>query len=110
MCEKPIHNMSAREKNEKKSGGSPLPSCTSIVVREMQNPGGGNRGGGEIAEIAFSADGAHLLTGATNFAVRVWDTRSGDVEMYAPPLVSPPVCKYHRSGHIGSLARKGVST
>lgn len=89
VCEKPIHNMSAREKNEK-GGGSPLPSCSSIVVREMQNPGGGNRGGGEIAEIAFSANGAHLLTGAKNFAVRVWNTRSGDVEMCAPPLVSKP--------------------
>lgn len=81
--------MPARE-NSENSGG--LSSCSSIVVREMKNPGGGFRGGGEVTEIAFSADSAHLLTGAKNFAVRVWDIRSGDVEMYAPPLVSTLAC------------------
>lgn len=83
------------ENNETRGG---LMSGSSIVVREMQNPGGGFRGGGEVTEIAFSANDAHLLTGAKNFAVCVWDPRSGDVEMYSPPLVSP--CLYSLADRI----------
>lgn len=55
-----------------------------IVLREMRIPGVG----GEVLEVAFSADGAHLISASKNFAVRIWGTRSGEVELLAPPLVS----------------------
>lgn len=56
-----------------------------LVVRELCFP---NCRGGEVSEIAFSADGAHLITGTKDFAVRVWGTYSGKVELLAPPLAS----------------------
>ncbi len=70
------------------SGGR---SCSPIVVRDMQNPEGRCRGDGQILEIAFSGDGRHLLMGAKNFAVRVWDVHSGEVALLAPPLVRYPI-------------------
>lgn len=72
------------------SGSGGGRSCSPIVVREMQNPEGRCRGDGHILEIAFSGDGRHLLMGAKNFAVRVWDVCSGEVALLAPPLVSFP--------------------
>lgn len=56
-----------------------------VVMREMWSPGA--HYGGEVLELAFSADGTHLLTGTRNFAVRVWGVHSGMVELLAPPLV-----------------------
>ena len=80
-----------------KGNGNGRRSCSSsIVVREIQNPDGRRRGDGEISEIAFSGDGGHLLVGAKNFAVRVWDVCSGEVALLAPPLVRCSVEKSRR--------------
>lgn len=57
-----------------------------LIVREMRSPGGAQ--GGHVTELSFSADGRHLLVGTTTFAVRLWGTFSGQVELLAPPLVS----------------------
>lgn len=56
-----------------------------VVVREMWSPG--TRCGGDVLELAFSADGKHILAGTKNFAVRVWGIHLGVVELLAPPLV-----------------------
>ncbi|CAM9227003.1 unnamed protein product, partial [Sphacelaria rigidula] len=42
--------------------------------------------GGYVTEIAFSADGDHLLVGTACFAVRVWGALSGEVMLFCPPL------------------------
>lgn len=55
-----------------------------FVLRDVCSPGGR---GGEVSELAFSADGNHILMGTKSFAVRVWGTNSGEVELFAPPLV-----------------------
>lgn len=57
-----------------------------LTIREMRSPGGPQ--GGEVTEVAFSADGEHLVVGTTSFAVRMWGSFSGEVELFAPPLVS----------------------
>lgn len=61
-------------------------------MREMWSPGA--YCGGEVAELRFSADGEHLLTGTRNFAVRIWGVHLGVVELLAPPLVGPVFTQY----------------
>ncbi|CAM9306318.1 unnamed protein product, partial [Ectocarpus sp. 6 AP-2014] len=85
---------SSAESNKRERGQS-------IVVREIRSPSaGGGRAGGDISEIAFSADGAHLLTGAKNLAVRIWGTRSGEVELLAPPLAGSNEDGGYHAGHL----------
>ena len=56
----------------------------SIVVRRVSCAGDQD---GEVTEMAFSAEGDHLITGTKDCGVRVWSVHSGETEVFAPPLV-----------------------
>lgn len=66
-----------------------------LTVRDMRSPSDPH--GGYVTEIAFSADGDHLLVGTACFAVRVWGALSGEVMLFCPPLVSI----FHHIVHAG---------